>query len=107
MERNSDGTSIVKSISKFNLVTFGDVVRSVSNVSNSDLSSENALSILGSVGIGYIRFDTSSILDIFEGVGRKTSFASVVVEITSTVNKLLLREGNVLSLAEDVPVGLE
>jgi hypothetical protein len=85
----------------------GDVVSSVSHVSNSDLSSENTLSILSGVGIGNIRFDTSSMFNIFEGVRRKTSFASVVIKITSAINKLLFREGNVLSLSEDVPVGFQ
>lgn len=107
MEGNGNGTSIVESISKLNLVTLGDVVGSVSDVSNSDLSSENALSVLGSVGISNIGFDSSSISDVFEGVGRKSSFASVVIEITGTINELLLREGEVFTLAEDVPVGLQ
>jgi len=45
-------------------------------------------------------------LDVFEGMRGKTSIASMIIKITSTINKLLLWEGNVLSFSKNVPVGL-
>lgn len=106
LEGNRNGTSVVEPLSQLNLITFGDVVGSESNVSNSDLRSVNALSVLSSVGVGHVGLNSSGVPDVLKGVRRKSSVASVIVEITGAVDELLLREGDVSSLSEDVPVGL-
>jgi hypothetical protein len=43
--------------------------------------------------------------DVLEGVGRQAPLAAVVVEGLCAVNQLLLSEGGVFTLAEDVPMG--
>jgi hypothetical protein len=105
LEGDSDGSCIVKSLSEFNLVTLADVVASEANISHCDVGPKNARSVLGSVGVGHVRLDSSSVSDILEGMGGKTTLASIVIKITSTVHQLLLRESHILSLTKNVPEG--
>jgi len=106
LEGHSNGTSIVESVRKLSLISLRDIETSMSHISHRDRFSVDACSVLGSVGISDIRFNSASVSDVFEGVRRKTSLATVVVKVTSTVNELLLREGEVFALAQYVPVGL-
>jgi hypothetical protein len=107
LEGNRNWASIVETLGKLHLVSLGDVERSVTDIAHCDLSAEDTLSVLGSVGIGDIGLDTSSITDILESVRGKTTPASVVVEVSSTVDQLLLGEGDIAALAEKVPVGFQ
>ena len=43
------------------------------------------------VGIGFLGGDAVSVVDVFEGMRREATIATVVVEVTSTVDQLLLR----------------
>jgi hypothetical protein len=68
-------------------------VISTTNDTNSLLeSSELALLINCTVRIEIFSNKTTSILDIFESVRRKTTLASMVIKSSSTVNELLLTE---------------
>lgn len=54
LEGNSNWSSIVESLCELNLISLGNVEASMTNVSNSNVLSEDTLSILGSVGVGHI-----------------------------------------------------
>lgn len=107
LEGNGNGAGVVKTLSKLDLITLSDVERSVTDIADCDLSAEDTLTVLGSVGVGYVRFDTSGVANVLEGMGGKTTLAAVVVEVSSAIHQLLFREGNVATLAQQVPVGLE
>ena len=106
LEWNWDGASVVKSLSKFSLITLGDVVAAVPDIGDGDFRSVNTRKGQSLIRISGISFKAANVFNILEGMGRKSSVASVVVEISSTVNKLLFRESQVSSLSENVPVGL-
>ena len=89
LEGNSHGASVVETFSQLNFITLGDIVRTETNISNRNLRSKNALSVLSSVGISNIGFQTSSVLNVFESMGGETSVASVVVEVTCAIDQLL------------------
>lgn len=104
--RYSHRSSIVKSLSQFNFVSLGHIVGAETNIGNSDLRSEGALSILSSVDVGDVGLKTSSMSNVLKSMRGKTSVTSIVVEIACAINDLLFGEGEVSALAEDVPVGL-
>ena len=51
------------------------------------------------IRISDIRLESTDVLNIFEGMGGQASVAAMVVEISSTVNELLFREGQVFALS--------
>lgn len=89
------------------LISLGNIVASESDVSDGNVSSEVALSVLGSVWISQVAFDTSGMSNVLEGMGWKTTLAAVVVEISRTVNELLFWESYVSSFTKNVPVGFK
>jgi len=46
-------------------------------------------------------------LDVFKSLGRQPSIASIILEISSTVEQLLLGEALILPLALNVPMGFQ
>ncbi len=107
LEWNCNGSFSVKLFSHLLFITLGNVVASESDITNGNVLSEDTGSVLGSVWVSQVWFNTSNVSDVFEGVRWESSFTSVVVEISSTVNELLFREGHVSSLSQNVPMGFK
>ena len=54
---------------------------------------DRAVSVLCVVGIGFFSADSTSIVDVLEGVRGQASTAAVALEIACTIDELLLRVG--------------
>ena len=74
---------------KLSLITLGDV-GGVTNLKSKHGILNGAGAILSIVRIGILSCDTSSVVDVLEGVGWETTVAAVVVEVAGAVNELLL-----------------
>ena len=48
--------------------------------------------IFTGVRISFLRVEAAVGFDVFKGLGRKATIAAIVVESSSTIHKLLLRE---------------
>ena len=77
---------------KLILITLGDV-GGVTNLKSKHGILNGAGAILSIVRIGILGGDTSSVVDVLEGVGWETTVAAVVVEVSGAVNELLLSIG--------------
>ena len=75
------------------LITFGDIDRATNNVEGKSVSFDCASIILGGIWISGLGADATRLnRDVLKSMRWKTSLTTVIVEILSAVNKLLLRK---------------
>jgi len=83
---------VVDGLSELNFVTFSDINGSTYNVKGEGIGLDGTGIISGGVWVSSLSADTMGLnSDVLEGVRWKTTFATVIVEVLSAVNKLLLR----------------
>jgi len=97
LECDRNGSNHEKMVAKI-LLTERNVIGSTNDTNRLLEARELALLINCTVRVEIFSDKTSSILDVFESMRRKTTFTSIVIKITSTINKLLLAEISELSV---------
>jgi hypothetical protein len=70
----------------------GNVVGAANDTHGSHLGLESAGEGLSLVGVVSLSGNTTRVHKVFEGMGRKTAVAAIVVEISSAINELLLTQ---------------
>jgi hypothetical protein len=80
------------------LLTEGNIIGATNDANTLLKSWQLALLINSTVRILILSYETTSILDVFKSVRRKATFAAIIIERTSAINKLLLAEVSELSV---------
>lgn len=92
LEGNGDWALRVDSESELILISLSDVERALLDGNSKGRLINSAVSILSVVRVSLLSADTAGVVNVLEGVGRKTSIATVVVKVSGAINQLLLGE---------------